>query len=49
MAGEILGIALIDRLITGEGKYISLKKEKLLVLAWEKDRKTEKSRSGYKY
>jgi DNA repair protein RadC len=28
-AGDILGIAVIDHLITGEGKYISLRKEKL--------------------
>jgi DNA repair protein RadC len=29
-AGDILGIAVVDHLITGEGKYISLRKEKLL-------------------
>jgi DNA repair protein RadC len=30
MAGEILGITLIDHLITGNGKYTSLKEKKLL-------------------
>jgi DNA repair protein RadC len=29
-AGDILGITVIDHLITGDGKYISLRKEKLL-------------------
>jgi DNA repair protein RadC len=28
-AGDILGITVIDHLITGDGKYISLRKEKL--------------------